>query len=60
MQKLKNKNSIIIKSRIIGQINLKNDYYRTKIKALRIAKEAKPGQFVMLSKWKILELFLTG
>jgi len=58
MQKLKNRNSILTKGKIIEQINLDNNYYRIKIKAPQIAKEAKPGQFVMLSKWKIKELFL--
>lgn len=58
MQKLKNRNLILTKGKIVEQINLNNNYYRIKIKAPQIAKEAKPGQFVMLSKWKIKELFL--
>ena len=58
MQKLKNRNSILTKGKIIEQINLNNNYYKIKIEAPQIAKEAKPGQFVMLSKWKIKELFL--
>jgi len=51
-------NPILTKGKIIEQINLNNNYYRIKIKAPQIAQEAKPGQFVMLSKWKIKELFL--
>jgi len=49
---------VITKGKILEQINLDNNYYRIKIEAPQIAKEAKPGQFVMLSKWKIKELFL--
>jgi len=51
-------NPILTKGKIIEQISLNNNYYRIKIKAPQIAQEAKPGQFVMLSKWKIKELFL--
>jgi len=58
MQKLKNRNSILTKGKIIKQVNLNNYYHKIKIKAPQIAQEAKPGQFVMLSKWKIKELFL--
>ena len=58
MQKLKNKKSVLTKGKIIEQINLNNNYYRIKIEAPQIAQEAKSGQFVMLSKWKIKELFL--
>ena len=58
MQKSKNKSSVLTKGKIVEQINLNGNYYRMKIKAPQIAKEAKPGQFVMLSKWKIKELFL--
>ena len=49
---------MLTKGKIIKQVNLNNNYYRIKIKAPQIAKEAKPGQFVMLSKWKINEIFL--
>ena len=58
MENLRDINTILTKGKIIEQINLNNNYYRIKIKAPQIAKEAKPGQFVMLSKWKINELFL--
>jgi len=51
-------NSILTKGKIIEQVNLNNNYYKIKIKAPQISQEAKPGQFVMLSKWKIKELFL--
>jgi len=58
MKKLKKGNSVLTKGKIIEQVNLNNNYYRIKIKAPQIAKEAKPGQFVMLSKWKIKQLLL--
>jgi len=58
MKKSKNKNSVLAKGKILEQINLNNNYYKIKIEAPQIAKEAKSGQFVMLSKWKIKELFL--
>lgn len=58
MQKLNNRNSVLTKGKIIEQINLNNNYYKIKIEAPQIAKEAKSGQFIMLSKWKIKELFL--
>jgi len=51
-------NSILTKGKIIEQVNLDNYYHKVKIKVPQIAQEAKPGQFVMLSKWKIKELFL--
>lgn len=51
-------NSILNKGKIIEQVNLNNNYHKIKIKAPQITQEAKPGQFVMLSKWKIKELFL--
>ncbi|MEA3313271.1 MAG: dihydroorotate dehydrogenase electron transfer subunit [Caldisericota bacterium] len=51
-------NSILTKGKIIEQVNLSNNYHKIKIKAPQIPQEAKPGQFVMLSKWKIKELFL--
>ena len=58
MEKSKKINSVITKGKILEQINLDNNYYRIKIEAPQIAKEAKPGQFVMLSKWKIKQLLL--
>jgi len=51
-------NTILTKGKIIEQVNLNNNYHKIKIKAPQIAQEAKSGQFVMLSKWKIKELFL--
>ena len=51
-------NSILTKGKIIEQVNLNNNYHKIKIKAPQIAKKAKPGQFTMLSKWEIKELFL--
>jgi len=58
VENLRKVNSIPTKGKIIKQINLSNNYYKIRIKAPQIAQEAKPGQFVMLSKWKIKELFL--
>ena len=49
---------LMISGNLIENINLNDNYYRMRIEAPQIAKEAKPGQFVMLSKWKIKELFL--
>jgi len=50
--------TILIKGKIVEQINLNSNYHKMKIEAPQIAQKAKPGQFVMLSKWKIKELFL--
>lgn len=58
MENPRDTNTILTKGEIIEQVNLSNNYYKIKIKAPQIAQEAKPGQFVMLSKWKIKELFL--
>lgn len=38
--------------------HLKNEYYKIVINAPQIAEIAQPGQFVMLSKWKMKELLL--
>jgi len=43
---------------VIEQFNFGNNYYRINIKAPQIAKNAKPGQFVMLSIWKNRDPFL--
>jgi len=58
MEKYRNNNSVFTKGKILKQIYLNNNYYRIKIEAPQIAKEAKPGQFVMLSRWKIKQLLL--
>jgi len=49
---------VYIKGAIIENKRLKNDYYKIVINSPQIAAIAKPGQFVMLSKWKIKELLL--
>ncbi len=54
----KNSHTLFIKGKIIEQKHLENDYYEMTIEAPRIAEIARPGQFVMLSKWKIKELLL--
>lgn len=53
-----NQNPIFIKGKIIENRHLQGDYYCITIKAPEIAKKAKPGQFVMLSKWPIKALLL--
>ena len=58
MEKLKNKNSMLVKGKVIEQYNLGNGYYKIKIYAPKIARRAKPGQFVMLSMWKTKDPFL--
>jgi len=49
---------ILTKGKIVEQIDLNNNYHKVKIEAPQIVQKATPGQFVMLSKWKIKELFL--
>lgn len=58
MEKLKNKNSILVKGKVIKQFSLGNDYHKIKIYAPQIAKKAKAGQFVMLSMWETKDPFL--
>ena len=43
---------------IIENRHLKGEFYKIMISVPQIAKIAKPGQFVMVSKWQIKELFL--
>ncbi len=53
-----NNNPVFIKGKIIENRHLQGDYYHIVIKAPKIAKKARPGQFVMLSKWSIKNLLL--
>lgn len=58
MDNLGDISTILTKGKIVEQINLNNNYHKIKIEAPQIVQKAIPGQFVMLSKWKIKELFL--
>ncbi len=49
---------VFIKGIIVESRHFKSEYYKIVVKAPQIAAMAKPGQFVMLSKWQIRELFL--
>jgi len=55
---LEKRTPAFIEGIIIDNVHLKNDYYRIIIDSPQIAQNAKPGQFVMLSKWHIKELLL--
>lgn len=53
------RNTPIFTNGIVAEhVLLKNGYYKTVFIAPQVAQTAKPGQFVMLSKWNIKELFL--
>ncbi len=58
MDNLGDISTILTKGKIVEQINLNNNHHKIKIEAPQIVQKAIPGQFVMLSKWKIKELFL--
>lgn len=55
---LKKKIPVFTKGIITENQHLKNEYYKIVINAPQIAEIAQPGQFVMLSKWKMKELLL--
>jgi len=53
-----NSHPVFIKGKIIENKPLPGDYYHITIKAPEIAKKARAGQFVMLSKWSLKNLLL--
>lgn len=54
----KKNHPIFTQGRIIKQCLLRDGYYTLTIEAPDIAQTAKPGQFVMLSRWQLKDLLL--